>query len=367
MKRQQSTITLHAFFSSRSGSIQQAATSSVTGLAETQSDVDSHDDSDLPQDSRDPESVSDSESENESERIQHTPLHTMSEGGHEDSRELLLQPNQPRLKSFPPKQFGKKKIEYRSFNSKWFDNEKCSAWLHWDSETEKSYCFMCRNIYLLNQLTLSKCTENAFISSGFDTWKNATKAFERHRKSACHQEAVLSWHHHLKRANISTQFDQQIIRDHQNNRHCLEMLFTSVEYLARQALPFRGHSEERGNFYQLVALSGSESDDLKTWMRRTRSYMSHNIQNEILQIMAHQILELSKIFKYIAKKKSMLLKIKSELAPESPGFKPLCPTRWTVRAESLRSVIDNYPVILLFCQSWKKLWLNTEDMLKPLH
>ena len=68
------------------------------------------------------------------------------------------------------------------------------------------------------------------------------------------------------------------------------MLFTSVEYLARQALPFRGHSEEQGNFYQLVALRGNESDNLKTRMRPTRSYMSHDIQNEMLQIMAHQIL-----------------------------------------------------------------------------
>ena len=32
------------------------------------------------------------------------------------------------------------------------------------------------------------------------------------------------------------------------------------------------------------------------------------------------VLELSKIFKYSAKKKSMLLKIKSELAPESPAL-----------------------------------------------
>ena len=105
MKRQQSTITLHAFFSSRSGSIQQAATGSVTGLAENQSDVDSHDDSDLPPDSRDP----DSESENESEHIQHTPLHKMSEGDPDDSKELLLQPNQPRLKSFPPSNSVRKK------------------------------------------------------------------------------------------------------------------------------------------------------------------------------------------------------------------------------------------------------------------
>ena len=64
-------------------------------------------------------------------------------------------------------------------------------WLHWNSGTEKAYCFVCPNVNLLNQLTFLKCAENAFISSGFNTWKNATKEFERHRKSACHQEAVL--------------------------------------------------------------------------------------------------------------------------------------------------------------------------------
>lgn len=58
------------------------------------------------------------------------------------------------------------------------------------------------------------------------------------------------------------------------------------------------------------------------------------------------VLELSKIFKYSAKKKAMLLKLKHELAPGNPGVKPLCPTRWTVRAESLRSVITNYNVIM---------------------
>ena len=112
-------------------------------------------------------------------------------------------------------------------------------------------------------------------------WKNATKAFERHRKSACHQEAVLKWHHRLKGTNISTQLDQQISSDQKKNRHCLEMLFTSVEYLARH---FRGHSEERGNFHQLVALRGNESDNLKTWMKRTRSYMSHDICYKLLLI-----------------------------------------------------------------------------------
>ena len=41
----------------------------------------------------------------------------------------------------------------------------------------------------------------------------------------------------------------------------------------------------------------------------------------------------------------MLLKVKADLSPETVGIRPLCPTRWTVRAESLRSVILNYSVI----------------------
>ena len=67
-------------------------------------------------------------------------------------------------------------------------------------------------------------------------------------------------------------------------------MFTSVEYLARQALPFRGHTEERGNFHQLMVLRGNESADLKSWIACTRPYMSHEIQNEMLQVMGHQIL-----------------------------------------------------------------------------
>ena len=38
-------------------------------------------------------------------------------------------------------------------------------------------------------------------------------------------------------------------------------------------------------------------------------------------------------------------KIKAEVSPDSTGFITLCPTRWTVRAASLASVIANYKAI----------------------
>ena len=38
----------------------------------------------------------------------------------------------------------------------------------------------------------------------------------------------------------------------------------------------------------------------------------------------------------------MFEKLKAELASETPGFSVFCPTRWTVRAASMQSVIDNW-------------------------
>ena len=52
--------------------------------------------------------------------------------------------------------------------------------------------------------------------------------------------------------------------------------------------------------------------------------------------------EISKLLKYPPKRDRMFKKLKAELAPETPGFRVLCPTRWTVRAASLQSVIDNW-------------------------
>ncbi len=43
--------------------------------------------------------------------------------------------------------------------------------------------------------------------------------------------------------------------------------------------------------------------------------------------------ELSKLLKYSSKWKSSYIKLKDELAPTESGFRTLCPTRWTVRAD----------------------------------
>ena len=53
--------------------------------------------------------------------------------------------------------------------------------------------------------------------------------------------------------------------------------------------------------------------------------------------------EISKLHAEIfAKTRQNVEKLKAELAPETPGFRVLCPTGWTVRAASLQSVIDSW-------------------------
>ena len=49
------------------------------------------------------------------------------------------------------------------------------------------------------------------------------------------------------------------------------------------------HQEERGNFIQLLNLQIADSDALKKWLEKRRSYTSHKVQNEMLKITAHQI------------------------------------------------------------------------------
>ena len=67
--------------------------------------------------------------------------------------------------------------------------------------------------------------------------------------------------------------------------------------------------------------------------------------------------EMSKLIKYSPKRDVMFSKLKDELQPECPGIRVLCPTRWTVRADSLKSVLDNYTVL-------QHLWEEAESVAK---
>ena len=55
--------------------------------------------------------------------------------------------------------------------------------------------------------------------------------------------------------------------------------------------------------------------------------------------------EISKLIRKPPRREGIFQKLKQDLTPDSPGVRVLCPTRWTVRAESLKSILDNYKAL----------------------
>ena len=62
-------------------------------------------------------------------------------------------------------------------------------------------------------------------------------------------------------------------------------IFTTIQFLARQGIALRGHEELQSNFNQLLLLRTRENPELRNWLDRKTSWTSHDIQNEILQLM----------------------------------------------------------------------------------
>lgn len=65
--------------------------------------------------------------------------------------------------------------------------------------------------------------------------------------------------------------------------------------------------------------------------------------------------EITKLIKKSPKRDTRFEALKSEMASDSPGIRVLCPTRWTVKAEALQSILSNYEVL-------QELWTNSLDV-----
>ena len=50
--------------------------------------------------------------------------------------------------------------------------------------------------------------------------------------------------------------------------------------------------------------------------------------------------EVSRLVKFLLERNAILDKLKETFTPDNPGFRILCPTRWTVSADSLKSVVE---------------------------
>ena len=213
---------------------------------------------------------------------------TESTSTHSDTtsfEEPHLRPNQPKRSVFPPARFG---AQTKSFQYGWFEKWK---WLDWDDNMCCVFCHPCRMAARLH-FNLSKNSEAAFSTAGFRNWKDATRSFRKHESSSSHSEAALKWVHYFKSQSIAVQLNKQLLSNQVVAQGCLLKIISTLRYLARQGLATRGHIESEGNFLQLLQLRSEESPELSSWLERREKWLSHDIQNELFEIMAHFVLKI---------------------------------------------------------------------------
>ena len=67
--------------------------------------------------------------------------------------------------------------------------------------------------------------------------------------------------------------------------------------------------------------------------------------NKVLRDTLDIVEEMTKLIKKSPKRQAIFEKIKDEIACDSPGIRLLAPTRWTVRAQALTSISENYKAL----------------------
>ncbi|CAF1658030.1 unnamed protein product [Rotaria magnacalcarata] len=207
------------------------------------------------------------------------------------SRSINEPPSQPILSSYV------QNSDKRSFQSQWF---KDRPWLEYSVIQNKAYCYYCRHYGILKLAAKSQC--NAFVS-GFCNWKKAlglNSGLKQHASSESHLQATTNYQEYLLRFNTKTSViavldtgrSQQIKR----NRDRIAKIASAILLCARQMIALRSHyenetSNNRGNLLEILSWSSETDPIIKSIMESSNNatYLSHQIQNELLEIMANQI------------------------------------------------------------------------------
>ena len=174
----------------------------------------------------------------------------------------------------------------RTFNVEWYTK---FPWLHW--QDGKLLCHTCVTANSQKGISLTKRTEDAFISKGMSlNWKKAVETFRDHGHSAGHLEAVEKMLLIKSNTSVISMLDQHAKESQLNARVALKIIATTILTLAQTGSPLRGHTEDHGNLMCWLNRRAEDVPSLKEFITRRESFLSHDIQNELLHLMANNVL-----------------------------------------------------------------------------
>ena len=166
------------------------------------------------------------------------------------------------------RQHGKLKSYSRKIQPSWY---KRYSWISVCTSKYKIFCATC-SAQQQGLLTLTKHKNTAFVDRGFGSWNKAIERFNDHERSEMHKEAVEKLAAKSSRADVVMQLRIRCEADQKFHREMLMKLLSSIRFLARQGLPFRGHTETsetfEGNLYQLLLLRAEDNNHMRVWLKK---------------------------------------------------------------------------------------------------
>ena len=184
------------------------------------------------------------------------------------------------------KQFGKKK---RSCETSWSKN---FSWLHYFKEKDSVFCMFC--IKHKGKLTAEHNMEEAYITKGFNNC--FVNTFVDHQQSKAHRaaiayESVVPQCGHVLEITVNDLNNKRLAE-----RKSLIKIMECIRFLSRQVLAFRGN-DGNDNLTQLFKLLNKNDPALLTCLDKEshlesgqHKYMHNDIQNELIELMAKQVL-----------------------------------------------------------------------------
>lgn len=172
------------------------------------------------------------------------------------------------------------------FNTEWYST---FPWLHW--QDGKLLCYQCSSAVQTPGLVLTKRVEEAFSRTGVAfTWKNALEMFRKHSRSQGHLEVLEKVVLMKAKPSVFCQVDKQHITDQVDAKIALKAIATTLLTLAQTGSTIRGHDDDTGNFCAWIQTRSEDIPQLKKFVQKRQSFTSHDIQNELMQLMANDVL-----------------------------------------------------------------------------
>ncbi|XP_065684883.1 zinc finger MYM-type protein 1-like [Hydra vulgaris] len=265
------------------------------------------------------------------------------------TRQLLVErgPNQIKEFEFPINK-GKRRF-LPSYYSKVLSNGEVveRSWLMYSIASDAVFCFCC--ILFDNSSDISD-----WPKKGYSDWKNPIRALTMHEKSVNHRNALRAWKEleiRLKqKKTIDAEYQRIMDMELQHWRGVIKRIMPIIKLLASQCLAFRGSTEHlfqpnNGNFLKLVELLSEFDLVMEEHIRRGQresdkwsvTYLSNNIQDELINLMGNSILrkivEITKIAKHFS--------IIADCTPDVSHYEQLS---LTIRVVTFNSIQNKYEI-----------------------